>query len=141
MTLYDASHDWASETATVRELHELLASGRLREMKGDPFPVDPLSRHAGFPPRREDCTRVEPLSVRPVRRAIEQPATPFGPARSESISVDPPLAVVISRAIEYAYSQVAFEWAVSFVVEVGGSPSGVFYGNHWGWELDPSRSS
>lgn len=136
MALLDTVHDWSAETPTVRDLHELLVSGRLRDLGGLPFPVDPSSRHAGFVPCREDCTRIEALVIRPVQRAVEQPATPFGPARSEFVPVTPPLSIVVARATEYAYDHLGFEWAVCFEVEVGGERLGTFFGNRWGWEFD-----
>lgn len=131
----------ARETQTVRELGELLEAGRLQDSLGAPFPVDPNSRHAGFPPWPEDCTPVDPLVIRPLRRSIEQPATPFGPARAEFVEVAPPLSVVAQRAVEYCLACIGFEWAVTFEVWVGGSCLATFFGNQWGWRLDTSSSS
>ena len=124
------------ELPKIRELDSLIAAGRLREYSGPPFPVDPGSRHAGFPPLREECTPVEPLSIPLLRRAVEQPATPFGPARSEFVDAHPPLAIVVARATEYMYQVMGFEWAVSFDLFVGVDRLGTFFGNRWGWELD-----
>lgn len=129
------------ETPIVGELNELLLSGRLQELPGAPFPVDPHSRHAGLVPWPEDCTPVEPLVVQTVKRAVEQPATPFGPARAEFVEVVPPLSVVAQRAVEYCLACIGFEWAVTFEVWVGGSCLATFFGNQWGWRLDTSSSS
>lgn len=107
-----------SETDEIALWSQYKSEGKIRSLDAPWMNGEPSgSIHNGNPPRREDCSEIEPYispeSQNPTWRNRLDWAWNYAREASEPR---------------------AFEWAVQFPVLVQGRVHGTFYGNRWGWE-------